>query len=45
MIGVGLSRVYLGAHYPSDVLAAAIIGVSAGISVGVLEKKRFWGVS
>lgn len=30
-ITVGLSRIYLGLHYPSDVLAGMVLGVSAGI--------------
>ncbi len=34
--GIGLSRVYLGAHYPLDVLAGAFLGVCAGLASRLL---------
>lgn len=34
--GIGLSRVYLGAHYPLDVTAGAVLGASAGLVTRVL---------
>jgi undecaprenyl-diphosphatase len=34
--GIGLSRVYLGAHYPLDVAAGGILGVIAGLAARLL---------
>jgi undecaprenyl-diphosphatase len=34
--GIGVSRVYLGAHYPLDVAAGAVLGVFAGIASRLL---------
>jgi undecaprenyl-diphosphatase len=35
-VGIGLSRVYLGAHYPLDVAVGAAIGVCAGVAARLL---------
>lgn len=34
--GIGVSRVYLGAHYPLDVAAGAVLGSVAGLTVRLL---------
>lgn len=40
-ITVGYGRMYLGMHYPSDVLAGAVIGASSSILIYSLRKEFF----
>ncbi|WP_051865459.1 phosphatase PAP2 family protein [Metabacillus indicus] len=42
---VGISRMYLGLHYPSDVLAGCILGTTAGITCYLFIQKYFGGAS
>lgn len=39
--GVGYSRLYLGAHYPSDVLAGALVGIGSAFIGRWLSDKIF----
>ncbi|RYD90466.1 MAG: phosphatase PAP2 family protein, partial [Sphingobacteriales bacterium] len=38
---VAYSRMYLGKHYPSDIVAGAIVGVGTGYATHWLNKKLF----
>ncbi len=40
--GVGYSRIYLGQHYPSDVLAGAVTGAASAYASHWLNKKFFF---
>ena len=43
-LAIGLTRMYVGAHYPRDVLAGAILGSLWGL-IGILVDQRFFPVS
>jgi len=36
---IGLSRIWMGLHYPSDVLGGAVLGVALGVGVHALRQK------
>lgn len=37
---MGISRIYAGVHYPSDVIVGALVGTLTACAVGMLYKKR-----
>ncbi len=39
--GVGLSRIYLGEHYPSQVLVGGLAGAALGAGLALLARSRF----
>jgi undecaprenyl-diphosphatase len=40
-VGVGLSRIYMGAHFPLDVIAGAVIGAAFGVGGWWMRKRRY----
>lgn len=42
---VGITRIYVGAHYPRDILAGAILGSAWGVLWGLLDHFFFIGLS
>lgn len=39
-LGIAISRIYLGAHYPSDILAGGVLGATCGGAFGLAMRKR-----
>lgn len=42
---VAFSRIYVGVHYPSDVIAGAAVGVITGGGIILIQKKAKWYLS
>ena len=38
---VSFSQVYVGVHFPADVLGGAILGITIGLAVGIILKTKF----
>jgi undecaprenyl-diphosphatase len=37
---MGMARIFVGVHWPSDILGGAVIGIISGIIVGKIFKKK-----
>ncbi|MBA4385485.1 MAG: phosphatase PAP2 family protein, partial [Anaerolinea sp.] len=42
---VGITRIYVGAHYPRDIMAGAILGSAWGVLWGLVDHFFFIGLS
>ena len=36
---VSYSRIYMGVHFPGDVICGAAVGLSIGVAIGTMVKK------
>ena len=44
-VGVGWGRIYLGAHYPGDILGGAVLGLLCALAVkGIPWRLPLWGL-